>query len=565
MTMLSIPSKIDQHLCYDPNQDEFLRLPRLGGWDILKRETVFYCTAWKRPILVLENFRLPRGSAVQPVQIFAFQENNWLEIHHNGEITSEEQDRIIYCQNSQSLIQVANRRTISTDSIKWNPNYSGSPNSIAKSGETTALIINRLTLVQDPPSIHETNLRLGRIPGSEKDRPLEWKIFDAVYPGSFCLEVGEDTFRNKLVFFLENQMVGFKDGKFFPLGEVDNLSLANTPDSGRLFILKDRIYFCNRVGRPNMSMPYDTAEIYSMNLDGTGYRKISPPGVLHIGSLDCNLQNGKIMGVHWEMTAKYPTPKFMVYDRLGWEASPNEVDRFSAYRLSTNHIYLFQQCKILRKTHYRIAKANLKDYPIATDPSQWIDLSHVHEGKVSLEYLPPFEEFYEMGVSKNISINDFFTVGDDLYLLSALGAIWILDQDKDEFQKQWKQIIDPPENYEPRDDSAIFLDTNFPDLHDSKLYVYGGSQVDMRTNSAQKIGKELWILNLSEKSWRQEKLTGKIPALFFPGYQGLAMREGHFVKDANRGDYIVTGGELVSKEEENEDTYLCVKGKWSKK
>ncbi|MCC5814992.1 MAG: hypothetical protein JJT78_09565 [Leptospira sp.] len=542
MTTLTIPSKVDQHLCYDPNLDEFLRLPKLGGWDILKRETVFYCTAWKRPILVLENFRLPRVRAVQPVQIFAFQEDNWLEIHHNGEITSEEQDRIIYSHNSQSLIQVANRRTIST-----------------------ALIINRLSLVQDIQSIHETNIRLGRIPGSEKDRPLEWKTFDAVYPGSFCLEVGEDTFRNQLVFFLENQMVGFKDGKFFPLGEVDNLSLANTPDSGRVFILKDRIYFCNRVGRPNMSMPYDTAEIYSMDLDGTGYRKISPPGVLHIGSLDCNLQNGKIMGIHWEMTAKYPTPEFMVYDGQAWETSPNTIDRFSAYRLSTNHIYLFQQCKILGKTHYRIAKANRKDFPNATDPSQFIDLSHVHGGKVSLEYLPPFEEFYEMGMSKNISINDFFTVGDDLYLLSALGAIWILDQDKDEFHKQWKQIMDPPENFEPHDNSAIFIDTNFPDSNEFKLYVYGGSQVDMRTNSAQKIGKELWIFNFPEKSWSQEKLTGKIPALFFPGYQGLAMREGHFVKDANTGDYIVTGGELVSKEEENEDTYLCVKGKWSKK
>ncbi|MCC5816133.1 MAG: hypothetical protein JJT78_15385, partial [Leptospira sp.] len=59
-------------------------------------------------------------------------------------------------------------------------------------------------------------------------------------------------------------------------------------------------------------------------------------------------------------------------------------------------------------------------------------------------------------------------------------------------------------------------------------------------------------------------LTGKIPALFFPVYQGLALRLVHFVKDANTLDFIVTGGELVSKEEENEDTYLCVKAKWSK-
>lgn len=554
--IIHFPYQLDRHICFDPILNQFLRLPRLGGWDILKRESVFYCTAWKIPILVLENFRLPKGSPTQPVQIFHLQNEEWIEIHHTGDIASEEQDRILYSQDSQSLIQIANRRPISTGSEKLKSDNTDFSSLKEITGETTGLIINRLSLVQDPPSIHETNIRLGNFPGSNPSQPLVWKQNEAICPGSFCLEVGEDIFRKQLVFFLEREIVSYREGKFAPLGKLKNITLSNTSDSGRIFISKDKMYFCSRIGRTsdNVKLGHDPVEIYSVNLDGTGCQKISPPGALSIGSLDYHSAKDQIMGIHWEMTAEYPTPEFMIYENKSWKESPNTVDRFSAFRLSTDHIYLFQECKIQRKTHYRIAKVSRNDFPGD------IELSRIHEGKVSLEYLPPFPKFYEMGNSKNISINDFFTIDDDLYLLTAPGAIWILDQSS----KQWKQIIGPHENYEPRDDSAIFLETNVQNSKQYKLYVYGGSQVDMRTNSAQKIGKELWILDFQEKSWTQEKLSGKIPALFFPGYQRLAQRDGHFVKDASTGDYIVTGGELVTKKIENGDIYRYTNGKWSK-
>lgn len=505
--------------------------------------------------MVLENFRLPKGSPTKPVQIFHLQNEEWIEIHHTGDIASEEQDRIIYSHASQSLIQIANRRTISIGSTRLKSDNTNSSSYEGATGESIGLIINRLSLVQDPPSIHETNIRLRNFPGSNPSQPLVWKQNEAIYPGSFCLEVGGDVFRKQLVFFLEREIVSCKERKFAPLGKLVNATLANTFDSGRVFISKDKMYFITRIGRTsvNVNLGLDPVEIYSMNLDGTDCKKISPPGALSIGSLDYHSAKDQIMGIHWEMTAEYPTPEFMIYENKSWKESPNTVDRFSAFRLSTDHIYLFQECKIQRKTHYRIAKVSRNDFPGD------IDLSRIHEGKVPLEYLPPFPEFYEMGNSKNISINDFFTIDDDLYLLTAPGAIWILDQSS----KQWKQIINPPKDYEPRDDSAIFLETNVQDSKQYKLYVYGGSQVDMRTNSAQKIGKELWILDFQEKSWTQEKLSGKIPALFFPGYQRLAQRDGHFVKDASTGDYIVTGGELVNKELENEVTYRCTKGKWT--
>jgi hypothetical protein len=54
-----------------------------------------------------------------------------------------------------------------------------------------------LSLVQDSPSMHETNIRLGNFPGSDPSRPLVWKLNEAIYPGSFCLEVGEDVFRKQ--------------------------------------------------------------------------------------------------------------------------------------------------------------------------------------------------------------------------------------------------------------------------------------------------------------------------------------------------------------------------------
>lgn len=184
---------------------------------------------------------------------------------------------------------------------------------------------------------------------------------------------------------MEREIVSYKEGKFVPLGKLKNITLANTSESGRIFISKDKMYFITRITRTsvNVNLGHEPVEIHSMNLDGTDCKKISPPGTLNIGSLDCNPTKNQIMGIHWEMTAEYPTPEFMIYENESWTPSPNTVDRFSAFRLSTHHIYLFQQCKILRKTQYRIAKVNRKEFPGD------IDLYRIHEGQVSLECLPP--------------------------------------------------------------------------------------------------------------------------------------------------------------------------------